>query len=415
MSLQREGFAQTETPDGADLLLVNTCAVRDNAEQRVIGRLGELQRYKPAGGVLGVVGCMAQRLGPTLLGAGPQGGHRRRARRLSKSPCAGRARPPRASAPATPSSAPGSTTKTFRRSGRRPRAPSSRCSAAAITSAPSASFRIRGDPSAAVNWRTWSARSPAWPNRAPARSRSLGRRSTAITTAPTISRICYARSARWTVFGGCAFTSPYPTDFTDRVIEAMADGARGLRARPPAGAERLQRGAPSHAAPLHPGALPRGGCPAPGGNSRHHLLDRHHRRLPGETEEQFEETLSLVAEAEFDDAYTFKYSVREGTPAVRIPGHIADEVAGERLERLIAAVRNQARRKNMGRVGTVHEVLVERPARRGDLLLARTRTNLMALVDLPAEAIGEYHQVQLTGTTGSTFTGAVARPSLAVL
>ncbi|HEU5154143.1 MAG TPA: radical SAM protein, partial [Gemmatimonadales bacterium] len=65
--LQREGFAQTDSPDGADLLLVNTCAVRDNAEQRVIGRLGELQRFKPVGGVLGVVGCMAQRLGPVLL------------------------------------------------------------------------------------------------------------------------------------------------------------------------------------------------------------------------------------------------------------------------------------------------------------------------------------------------------------
>ncbi len=65
--LQRDGFEQTDAPEGADLLLVNTCAVRDNAEQRVIGRLGELQRYKPAGGVLGVVGCMAQRLGPVLL------------------------------------------------------------------------------------------------------------------------------------------------------------------------------------------------------------------------------------------------------------------------------------------------------------------------------------------------------------
>ena len=45
-------------------------------------------------------------------------------------------------------------------------------------------------------------------------------------------------------------------------------------------------------------------------------------------------------------------------------------------------------------------MLVERPARRGDLLLARTRTNLLALVDLPATAIGEYHPVLLTGTTG---------------
>src|ERR671918_1072389 len=65
--LRGDGYVSTEEPAEADVMLVNTCAVRDNAEQRVIGRMGELQRYKRAGGVLGVVGCMAQRLGPALL------------------------------------------------------------------------------------------------------------------------------------------------------------------------------------------------------------------------------------------------------------------------------------------------------------------------------------------------------------
>ena len=65
--LGRAGFVPVEAPEEADVLLVNTCAVRDHAEQRVVGRLGELQRYKRPGSVLGVVGCMAQRLGPLLL------------------------------------------------------------------------------------------------------------------------------------------------------------------------------------------------------------------------------------------------------------------------------------------------------------------------------------------------------------
>ena len=65
--LSRDGYTVAERPEDADVLLVNTCAVRDNAEQRVIGRVGELQRHKRPGGVLGVVGCMAQRLGPILL------------------------------------------------------------------------------------------------------------------------------------------------------------------------------------------------------------------------------------------------------------------------------------------------------------------------------------------------------------
>src|SRR5256712_13341217 len=71
--LAREGYVRTDDPAAADVLLVNTCAVRDHAEQRVLGRMGELKRYKRTGGVLGVMGCMAQRLGPRLLERVPQG------------------------------------------------------------------------------------------------------------------------------------------------------------------------------------------------------------------------------------------------------------------------------------------------------------------------------------------------------
>ena len=69
--LAAEGYTTQDTPHDADVVLVNTCAIRENAEQRVIGRLGELLRDLKAGAVLGVTGCMAQRLGPgryTLAG-----------------------------------------------------------------------------------------------------------------------------------------------------------------------------------------------------------------------------------------------------------------------------------------------------------------------------------------------------------
>jgi len=126
--------------------------------------------------------------------------------------------------------------------------------------------------------------------------------------------------------------------------------------------------------------------------------------FPGETEDDFQETLSLVEEVGFDDAYTFKYSPREGTPALKLKDHVADDVAGERLERLVAAVRHGAKRKNVALVGTAHEVLVEGRAKRGALLQARTRTNKVALLEGPDEWIGTYARVRLTGTTGSTFT-----------
>ena len=65
--LTDSGYQAVDRPDGADVILVNTCAIRDHAEQRVIGRLGELRRHMKPDTVVGVTGCMAQRLGPQLL------------------------------------------------------------------------------------------------------------------------------------------------------------------------------------------------------------------------------------------------------------------------------------------------------------------------------------------------------------
>jgi tRNA-2-methylthio-N6-dimethylallyladenosine synthase len=137
--------------------------------------------------------------------------------------------------------------------------------------------------------------------------------------------------------------------------------------------------------------------------------------FPGETEQDFVETMSLVQAVGFDDAFTFKYSPRDGTGAVRLPDHVPEEVAGERLERLIAAVRKQAHRINVGLVGTRHEVLVEKAARRGGRLQTRTRTNKVVLVDGPADWIGTYREMRLVGTTGATFTGVASQGGLEVL
>src|SRR5687767_4558101 len=65
--LAEYGYDAVDSPDAADVILVNTCAIRDHAEQRVLGRLGELKRHMKRETVLGVTGCMAQRLGARLL------------------------------------------------------------------------------------------------------------------------------------------------------------------------------------------------------------------------------------------------------------------------------------------------------------------------------------------------------------
>jgi tRNA-2-methylthio-N6-dimethylallyladenosine synthase len=134
--------------------------------------------------------------------------------------------------------------------------------------------------------------------------------------------------------------------------------------------------------------------------------------FPGETEEEFDETLSAVREVGFADAYTFIFSPRDGTPATRLPPELSvpAEVAGERLQRLVETVRSASRERNMGLLGTRHEVLVEREAKRGEaMLMTRTRDFKTVLVPGDASMLGSYLTVELTGTTGSTFTGSIVR------
>ena len=401
--LSRDGYVRTADPAEADVLLVNTCAVRDHAEQRVLGRMGELKRYKRPGDVLGVVGCMAQRLGPKLLASVPQvdlvigpDGYRGLPELIAQA-----------------------------RAGER---------------AADVAFKgwehyedvppVRDNPISAFvtvqrgcDYRCTFCIVPM--TRGPERSRKLA------DVVHEVARLAQSGTTEVTLLGQTVnsyhdgeydfadllravgavdgirrlrFTSPYPTDFTPRVLAAMVET--------PAVCEHVH-------------------LPVQSGSSRtlKRMLRRYDRDryldvvaslraavpgislstdiivgFPRETEDEFQETLSLVEQVEFDDAYTFKYSLRDGTPAVRIKDHVAEEIKTERIGRLIALVRRFAKQKNVGLIGTTHEVLVEGPAKRGGLLQSRTRTNKIALLDGPAEWIGTYRRVRFTGTTGSTFT-----------
>jgi tRNA-2-methylthio-N6-dimethylallyladenosine synthase len=205
------------------------------------------------------------------------------------------------------------------------------------------------------------------------------------------------------------FTSPYPTDFSDRVVAAMAETpamCEHVHLPVQSGSSRvLKRMLRRYDRERYLGVVAALRAAVPGIALTTDIIVG----FPGETEGDFGETLSLVEEVGFDDAYTFKFSPREGTPATRLKDAVPDDVAGERLERLIALVRAMARRKNVGLVGTTHEVLIEGRAKRGDLLQGRTRTNKVALLAGPDTWIGHYHSVRFTGTTGSTFT---ARPAV---
>src|SRR4029453_6197933 len=99
--------------------------------------------------------------------------------------------------------------------------------------------------------------------------------------------------------------------------------------------------------------------------------------FPGETDDDFERTLEVVAEAEYDSAYTFIFSPRPGTEAAATGDRfVAPEVVAERFERLRVVVERSGLAKHEARVGRVEEVLVEGPSRtRPELLTRRTAHN----------------------------------------
>jgi tRNA-2-methylthio-N6-dimethylallyladenosine synthase len=127
--------------------------------------------------------------------------------------------------------------------------------------------------------------------------------------------------------------------------------------------------------------------------------------FPGETDADFEETLTLVEDVRFDSAFTFIFSPRSGTEAAAMPDQVADEVKHERLERLVELVQRIAAERNAARVGLVEEVLVEGPSRTDpNLLRGRTRRN--TTVNFTGSAgSGELVDVRIEGATSTTLRG----------
>ena len=132
--------------------------------------------------------------------------------------------------------------------------------------------------------------------------------------------------------------------------------------------------------------------------------------FPGETDEDFQDTLSLVREVGYDGAYTFVYSPRPGTEAgERMDDDVPAEVKSQRISALIDEVQNTARGRLARHVGQVQEVLVEGPSRTDPSRMSgRTRHNVTVNFAGPADE-GALVGVTITGSTSTTLSGEVAR------
>ncbi|PYO05413.1 MAG: tRNA (N6-isopentenyl adenosine(37)-C2)-methylthiotransferase MiaB, partial [Gemmatimonadetes bacterium] len=413
--LTESGYESVEQPEGADVILINTCAIRDHAEQRVIGRLGEMKSRMKRDAVLGVTGCMAQRLGSQLLD---------RARHVSLviGPDSYR------DLPLLIESA---------RSGIRTTATEFDLEEHYEDFTPRRFDGVKAwiPVQRGCDYRCTYCIVPT--TRGPERSRQLAEvvRETESVVSSGISEVVLLGQTVNSYFDGqhdfadllraignvkgvrrLRFTSPHPNDFSAAVIRAMAETE--------ACCEHVH-------------------LPMQSGSTRtlKRMLRRYTRErylecvdklrkaipnlalttdvivgFPGESEADFEETLSAVELVGFDDAYTFKFSLRDGTPATRFPPSdtVSDEIASDRLARLIATVRAGSRERNVKLLGERREVLVEKSARRGGLLQSRTRDFKTVMIPGDVSLIGRYLTVELTGTTGSTFIGKVVPQRIAL-
>jgi tRNA-2-methylthio-N6-dimethylallyladenosine synthase len=130
--------------------------------------------------------------------------------------------------------------------------------------------------------------------------------------------------------------------------------------------------------------------------------------FPGETEDDFSETMEVVEEVGFDSAFTFVYSPRAGTDAAAMPDQIAEEIKRDRIERLVKVVQRVAAERNALRVGRVEEVLVEGPSRTDPSVL-RGRTRRNTSVNFVGDAApGEFVEVLIERATSTTLAGSQA-------
>ena len=414
--MQDEGYRYTEDIAQADVILVNTCSIRDNAEQRIWGRLREFHRYKRArkGLVVGIVGCMAERLReelferetvvdvvagpdsyrelPRLVAAAAAGGHGVNVQ-LSQEETYGDIRPVRLDrngVSAFISIMRGCNNfcsycvVPYTRGRERSRDPQTILrEAQELFSAGYREVTLLGQNVNSYRWKEGTAEAVDFP--------------ALVERVAGISPLLRVR-----------FATSHPKDLSDRLIEVMASYpniCRAVHLPAQSGSDRMLA------------AMNRK-------YTRAWYLERVaaiRRRMPdcavttdliagfcGETAEDHAQTLSLMREVGYDSAYMFKYSQRPGTLASRtMTDDVSEEVKTARLNEIIALQNELSAASNERDMGNVFEVLVEGLSRRSsEQLCGRTSQNKMVVFDRTGEtAPGDYVRVRITGCTSATLFG----------
>jgi tRNA-2-methylthio-N6-dimethylallyladenosine synthase len=436
--LERSGYHIVGSPEDADVVLVNTCAIREHAEKRVLGRVSQLnglKRDRPDL-VIGVTGCMAQRMGGTLLEQAPYvdivmgpDGYRGLPETLSRLEASRNGDDESVSGTMVSGAASIEVVRESPKRGpqlavlqldmdenyqgleqRRADGPSAwvpvqrgcdhRCTYCIVP------YVRGGEKNRSAIEVLAEVRSLA--DQGVSEITLLGQTVNSYVWEDVPFPELLRRVARVDGIRRVRFTSPHPRDVNEELLDVMATE--------PAVCEQLH-------------------LPAQAGNNR--TLKRMLRRytvetllekvemvraavpdialstdiivaFPGETEQEFHDTLDLMRTVRFDDAFTYKYSLRDGTPATRLPDadFIEPVEAQARLAELIAVSRQIQHEINTSEVGRIEEVLIEHEGRDPGQIRGRTRRNKVVVFDGDAARIGTFTHARLERTTGATFVGS---------
>jgi tRNA-2-methylthio-N6-dimethylallyladenosine synthase len=206
------------------------------------------------------------------------------------------------------------------------------------------------------------------------------------------------------------FISPHPRDFTDELIAVIAKYdkiAKSLHLPLQAGSSRVLK------------LMNRGYTK----EEYIALAKKIKERIPGvsltadiivgfpqETEEDFLDTLDVVSEARYDNAFMFMYSIRRGTKAAEMDGQIEDEVKKERLQRLIKLQNSIARELSEEYIGKKERVFVEGPSKKNDkVLTSRTSTNKIVLFEGSLDLIGQFVDIEIYDAKTWTLYGKIVK------
>jgi len=208
------------------------------------------------------------------------------------------------------------------------------------------------------------------------------------------------------------FTTSHPVEFTDALIEAYADVpqlASYLHLPVQSGSDRIlslmKRG---YTTLEYKQKIRRLRAARPGISLSSDFIVG----FPGETDRDFEQTMDLIAEVGFDQSFSFIYSRRPGTPAAALPDDVRREVKQQRLSLLQRRIDQQSLGISRGMIGSVQRVLVEKPSKKDPAQLAgRTENMRWVNFDGPGTLIGRFADVLITEALPNSLRGRLATPA----